>query len=363
MLSTQPILTIDRAAIAANYRFFKNKVAPGCRVAGVLKADGYGLGMIDVLPAFEAENCPFYFVAALKEAINLRAHTAKPIAVLGGGFADEIDIFVQHNLIPVLNDVPMIEDWRAGASRLNRKLPVIVHFDTGMNRLGLNAADAEKLLADPHWRDGLDLKLIMSHFACADDLDHPLTQLQYEIFNALRQKIPDVPASLANSSGIMRNDTYHFDLVRPGMALYGLNPTPEIANPMRPVVNLQVPVLQVRAVKAGEPVGYSSTYTTPSDTTLATVALGYADGFLRSLSGKGILYFNGKPCPIRGRVSMDLTIVEIGELPVRPGMLLEVLGPHQDADTLAAAAGTIGYEILTSLGARYRRVYRQVDQV
>ena len=230
-----------------------------------------------------------------------------------------------------------------------------------MNRLGFGLDETPVLLEDLGRLEGLDVKMIISHFACADEKDHEMNDAQYERFKAVAAHFPKAQKSLANSSGVFRDPRYHFNVARPGMALYGLNPTPEAPNPMRPVVSLDVRVLQIREVKAGETTGYGASYRHEKDTVTATVAMGYADGILRALSNKGRLYWQGQALSILGRVSMDSITIDLGGLAEskRPkvGDYLEVIGPHQSADDLATQAGTIGYEILTSLGERYERVY------
>jgi alanine racemase len=352
------ILTIDLNAVAHNYNLLKSKVGPDCRVAGVVKADAYGIGMEKVWAVLENQGCPFYFVATPDEGLALRALTRKPIGVFGGIFTDAADEAIRHSLIPVLNSLHAIDEWRGLAARHGIPLPAILHFDTGMNRLGLGAEETAALLDNPARLAGLKPQVIMSHFACADEEGHAATPQQYERFAALADKFPNAVASLANSSGIFGDARFHFGMVRPGMALYGLNPTPETVNPMKPVAALEAQILQVRRARKGESVGYGASHTLDQDTQLATVGLGYADGLLRSLSGSGKLFYKGKPCPIVGRVSMDLTVIDMGRLSPNPGEMVEVLGPCQSADDLAADAGTIGYEILTALGKRYRRVYK-----
>ncbi|HTK85605.1 MAG TPA: alanine racemase [Patescibacteria group bacterium] len=358
MNSSSAILTVDLGAVAHNYNLLKSKCASGCKVAGVVKADAYGLGMEKVWAALESNDCPFYFVATFGEALRLRALTRKPVAVLNGMFGVEIDDAIHRQIMPVINSLASVADWKAAAAKHQIPLPVILHFDTGMNRLGMGADETAKLLSDTSLLKGLDVKVVMSHFSCADEEGHPATPQQYDRFTALTGEFPKAVASLANSSGIFGDVRYHFGMVRPGMAVYGLNPTPETSNPMRPVVTLETRILQTRRAKKGEAVGYGASHTLKQDSTLATVALGYADGFLRSLSGKGTLYYKNKPCPILGRVSMDLTVIDMDGADAKPGEMVEVLGPNQSADQLAAAAGTIGYEILTSLGPRYKRVYK-----
>ena len=353
-------LTVDLAALAANYRFLRDKA--GVRTAGMVKADGYGLGMTEVSAALYAAGCRDFFVAtpgeaiALREFLRSRGGDDAMIAALCGVPMGAPADYIAHDITPVLNGPYDLALWRDSAAKLGKQLPAILHLDTGMNRLGFSHEEARN--AD---LQGIDLKLVMSHFACADEQGHVLNIAQHKKFEDMSALFPGVPKSLANSSGIFRDATFHYDMVRPGMALYGLNPVPETRNPMKPVVTLQARILQTRHVNKGDTAGYGAKYTFDHDTTLATLALGYADGFHRALGNKASLYHEGRACPIRGRVSMDLTIIETGHLkarPPQPGDVAEIIGPHQDADALARAAGTIGYEILTSLGPRYKRAYK-----
>lgn len=353
-------LTVDLGALAANYNLFKDKAAPGCRAAAVIKADAYGLGAEKALAALENRGCPFYFVATPEEGSALRRLTQKPLAVLSGLYKGAESLYIHENLIPVLNSLEEIARWQKKAVQHQIPLRALVHFDTGMNRLGLGVDETAALHAEPGILKGLEILYMMSHFACADEKDHPMTVMQYARFMEATALFPAVKRSLANSAGAFCSPTYHFDLLRPGMALYGLNPTPWRDNPMKPVVTLRARILQVRAVKKGDTAGYGASYRFEKDGYAATVALGYADGFLRSLGNRGKLYYGDAACPIAGRVSMDAVIVDTGFLerqPV-PGESMEVIGSHQDADSLAKDAGTIGYEILTSLGRRYYREYR-----
>lgn len=353
-------LMIDRAALAENYRIFCDKVGASCAVTGVIKADAYGLGADQVMATLENAACPFYYVATLEEALHVRKLTEKPVAVFGGLFHGGEADYIHEAIIPVLNSLEEIVRWQALAAQHGISLPAIVHFDTAMNRLGLGADEAALLAENPQLTDGLNILYAMSHFASADEADSPLSETQATRFDeTVKAALPWARKSLANSAGLFRSPRFHLDQVRPGMALYGLNPVPGQDNPMRPVVSLHARILQVRNVKKGDSAGYGETYRFEKDGRTATVALGYADGFLRSLSNRGKLYYNGMPCPIRGRVSMDAVIVDVSDIadgPL-PGEIMEVIGPHQDADTIAADAGTIGYEILTDLGRRYHRTY------
>lgn len=339
------LLSIDLASLAANY----NLLNKGTPAGAAVKANAYGLGIDKVAPVLAAQGCRDFFVATIDEGVHLRKLVTGDIYILNGIHAGAADMRA-HNLIPVLNSVKDLEYWTSG--------PCAIHFDTGMNRLGLSADETKHLIEHQFLLQGRDVKLALSHFACSDELDHPLIALQCQRTDVLQKQFPQFRWSLANSSGIFRARQYLFDLTRPGYALYGGNPTPETKNPMHPVVRLDVRVLQTRDVKKGSTIGYGATHTFPEDAQTATINLGYADGFARA--NKGHVFWQGQPCPILGRISMDSLSIGIGHLQgPKPaaGDLIEVLGPHQGIDALAEDAGTIGYEVLTSLGMRYARHY------
>lgn len=354
----KPTLTIDLKALRANYRTFKTMGS--AEAAGVVKADAYGLDVEPVVQALLKEGCTQFFVATPDEGAAVReiAEDAQ-IAILGGLYQGGEDFYLDHHLIPVINALEEMKRWRDYSDAQNFALPYWLHVDTGMNRLGLSAEDTKQIIDDPYMGDPLHMIGLMSHFACADEKDHALNKAQAEAFAAIAKHFPDAQKSLCNSSGAFRDKAWHHDLLRPGYALYGGNPTPETANPMKSVVTLNVPVLQTRKIKKGESIGYSATHSFTAADETATLALGYADGFFRAASSKASVYFKGQACPVLGRVSMDLVSIGIGHLENKPvqGDMIEILGPHQGVDALAAACGTIGYEILTSLGRRYGREY------
>jgi alanine racemase len=358
---TSAILTIDLAAIAENYRFLQEQAQTAVCTA-VVKADAYGLGAVEVAPVLARAGCRQFFVAHLDEGIELRRilGSGATIAVLHGPLAGTEADFVAHDLVPVLNSLDQVSGWAATALAVGTKQPAILQADTGMARFGLSEADVCMLVGNRQQLDALDLRLVMSHLACADDPNHPANAKQLALFRQMARILPCHRMSLAASSGIFLGPDYHFDLVRPGAALYGIAPQAGRPNPMRPVVRLQGKVMQIREVPANTPVGYGHTATTATPSRLATVAVGYADGFLRSLSGRGGAWFNGIHLPIVGRVSMDSVILDATALPpdsVLPGTLVDLIGLNQDLDAVAREAGTIGYELLTSLGTRYHRQY------
>lgn len=354
------ILTVDLDAVVENWRRLSARLAPA-PCAAVVKADGYGLGAAAVGRALHDAGCTRFFVAHLDEALALRAVLPGPqIFCLGGLPARTEAEFVHHRIIPVLNHLGEVDAWAAVCRNRGEALPAAVHIDTGMNRLGLAPAEVDELAADPTRLDGIGLDLWMSHLACADEADSPVSGAQLARLTAALARLPGAPVSFANSSGIFLGTAYHFDLGRPGVALYGVNPTPGKPNPMRPAIRLDARVLQVRSVDLGMTIGYGATHRMPRAGRIATLGVGYADGYLRSLSGRGHVFVDGVPAPVVGRVSMDLITVDVSGLPegaVGPGNLVELIGPSRPVDTVADEAGTIGYEILTSLGRRYHRVH------
>ena len=354
------VLTVDLDAITANYRLLAAQAA-GAEVAAVVKADAYGLGAERVATTLAAAGCRRFFVALASEGAALR-HTlpGASIAVFNGVDADGIGLFRTHDLTPVLNTPEQIAAWAAGGDGA----AAMVHVDTGMTRLGLAPAELARLLASPP--TGLSLSHVISHLACAEDPDHPLNSAQLAAFQAglgalAAAGLGAVKASLANSSGIFLGPDYRFDMVRPGAALYGIAPSPGKPNPLRQVVHLYAKILQVRDVDSPQTVGYGARHRIVRHGRVATVAAGYADGYPRSLSNLGHAFIGDLRVPVIGRVSMDLTTIDVTDVAaehVRPGTMVELIGPRARTDAVAAAAGMIGYELLTRLGTRCARVYR-----
>jgi alanine racemase len=349
------LLTIDLGAIVANWRLLHAKHPSGA----VIKADGYGLGARPVAAALAKAGCRDFFVATPDEALALRDTIPDAaLVVLGGLFAGAEPDYATHGIIPALGSLAEIDAWSALARRLDRELPAYLHFDTGMSRLGLDAGECAVLAQDHGRLAGIDVRYVMSHLVSSELPDEKLNAIQRDRFIAGRSRLPAAPASLANSSGIFLGDGFAFDLARPGSALYGVNPTPHVVNPMRSVVTLAARVIAVREIPEGATVGYSATWTASRPSRIATVAVGYADGWHRAHSNSGAAYFDGHPVPLVGRVSMDLTTFDVTDQPaVQPGSWLELLGRHRGVDDAARDAGTIGYEVLTALGPRYHRVY------
>ena len=355
-------LTIDVDAVVANHRIVADRVAPST-TAAVVKADAYGLGLQHLAAPLRRSGCREFFVARLEEGIELRDLLDDAVIhVFDGVTPGSAPDLVRHDLVPVVNSLAQLERWRTEATRLDRALPTVLHVDTGMLRLGIDDGELATLVDRPDLLDGLNVTTVASHLASADEAAGDQSERQLQRFRTARKLLPMGRASLANSAGVFRHPDFHFDLARPGYALYGGHPQPDRGpNPMRPVVTLEAPVLQVRPGVPGETVGYGATHVVDRPSLLATIGLGYADGFLRSGSGRGRLVIAGRDVPIVGRISMDLTTIDVTDLPdgaVREGDRVEVIGATRTIDDVAADAGTIGYEVLTSLGRRYRRRYR-----
>lgn len=353
------VLEIDLDAIAANWRMLCEK-HPSGPVAGVVKANGYGLGAGPVAARLYREGCRHFFVAHLAEALAIR--DAVPGAVLGvlnGLIPGTEGDYVAHDILPVLGSLTEIDAWTAAARRADRKLPALLHVDTGMSRLGLDSSGLSVLADDPGRLARIDLRYVMTHLVSSEVADDPMNDVQAARFAAACARLPAVPRSIANSSGMFLGAGFGSDLARPGAALYGINPTPTEENPMFPVVRLRALVLQVREIQAGETVGYNATWAAPEPRRIAAIGIGYADGWHRSLSNQGCAHFDGTVLPLVGRVSMDITTFDVTTRPdIAPGAMLDLLGPEHGPDAVAAQAGTNGYEVLTSLGQRFDRVYR-----
>ena len=359
------ILTVDLDAIVANWRKLEKSAVPA-ECAGVVKADAYGCGAEPVVRALSAAGCKTFFVATLDEARVARAAAAAAdIYVLDGFFQNCGETFAQINCRPVIGDLNELAEWDVFCRRTGWSGGAAIHIDTGMNRLGLTITEAQGIVPRINAGDH-GITLVMSHLACGEVLNHPLNARQVASFRDIASLFSGVPASLSNSSGIYLGPQFQFDLVRPGAALYGVNPTPEADNPMQPVVELKARIVQTRSVDKGESVGYGATWTARRPTRLAIISAGYADGYFRAGGGvDGVrsaeVIVAGKRCPVAGRISMDLMAIDITDLPnnaVRRGHLVTLIGEGITVDELAHHFGTIGYEVLTSLGRRYQRVYK-----
>ncbi|HEY1856576.1 alanine racemase [Acidocella sp.] len=353
------LLEIDLDAIAANWRALDAMHAG--QTAGVVKADAYGLGATHVAPKLLAIGCRHFFTAHLSEALTIRVLLpGAMLAVLNGILSGEAAEFSARNIVPVCGALHELAVWRAEARRRGEVLPVILHVDTGMARLGFSGPDLARLGEDATLLEGMRVDYVMTHLACADAPEDPMNARQAAAFAAAARQFPGAKTSFANSSGMFLAPEFGSDLARPGAALYGIDPSSGggCKNPMRGVVRLSAPILQIHEVAPGETVGYGGDWTARRPSRIATLGVGYADGFHRSLGNRATAYFDATPVPLVGRVSMDLTTFDITDLRgLQPGDRLTLIDERHGPDQLAREAGTNGYEILTSLGRRYQRRY------
>ncbi len=362
-------LTIDLTALRSNWCYLNGKVGNDVACAVVLKANGYGTGAGEVGKALYAAGARVFFVALPEEGIALRKVLPHAeIFVLNGLFREREKLYYDFELKPVLSSIEEIEEWSLFAQSLDEDLPAALHFDTGMHRLGMALNDAVELGQSPHFLKGIRVELVMSHLACADTPKHELNQKQLNRFQRVCELFPNARRSLSNSAGIFLGSDYHFDLVRPGIALYGGNPVPEQTNPMLPVAHVQAEIISLRQVPHGASVGYGASRVTPRKSRIATINAGYADGLHRLVGSSddqpngGRVYIGGHFAPIFGRVSMDMLAVDVTDIPeehLSRGAPVEIMGAHVNVDELANFAQTIPYELLCSLGARYTRHYKR----
>ncbi|MEI9929253.1 MAG: alanine racemase [Rhizomicrobium sp.] len=352
-------LTVRLGAIASNFREFQ-RLAGAAQVAAVVKADAYGMGMVPVATHLNGAGADTYFVARLEEGVALRpALPGARIFVLDGAPEDAIPALIAYNLIPVLNALAEIKSWSGAARKHGSTLDAAVHFDTGMSRLGLPPSEVNALNADyGNCMSGIHPVLWMSHLACADDPGAAMNRTQLDRFRAILALLPPAPASLSSSGGVLLGKDYAFDMVRPGVGLYGGNPQPAAPNIFSTVAVLTGRILQLRKIDKGESVGYGASFTASRPTIIATAGLGYTDGLMRSLGNRGAGAIDGKCMPFVGRVSMDLVTLDVTDAPgVKVGDDIEFIGDTISLEDIAANAGTAAYEILTSLARRVPRHY------
>ena len=358
-------LTIDLAAIEANWRALARRILTA-ECAAVVKANAYGMGLEPVTAKLAKAGCKTFFVADIMEARRVRARAREATIYVLNGFSPEgATAFIDINARPVINSMTELAEWDAFVAAQKWRGGAALHVDTGMNRLGISTEEA-MALAPRVKTENHGITLLMSHLACAEIPEHPLNARQIRLFREVRARYQGIPASLANSSGIFLGDAAHCDLARPGAAIYGINPTPGNTNPMQSVVELTGRILQVRTIERGETIGYGATWTAKRLSRIAVAALGYADGLLRAGSGTdrergGAAIIAGTRCPFAGRISMDLVCIDISDLHdgvVHRGDIATFIGAGITIDDIGAAADTIGYEILTRLGERCERIYR-----
>ncbi|WP_422024252.1 alanine racemase [Roseibium sp.] len=359
-------LTVDLDAIAANWSVLRSRLAPGSECAATIKANAYGTGQAETATRLFEEGCRTFFVAVPTEAIALRQTLpSATIYALDGLFPDTADLLLQHDVRPVLGSLDELKEWAELCRTSGKSFPAAVHVDTGIHRLGLSGDEFGTALADPELMGPFKPSLLMSHLACGSDPDHPMNKEQLDRFIALTSPFKGVPRSLANSAGVLMGPDYHFELVRPGISLYGGRAFDHGDNPMQPVAKVEARIMIVRNVPKGDAIGYGATQTAKRTLRNAVVAAGYADGLLRRASSSddrpgGFGMIGGHKAPILGRISMDMITLDVTDIPehlVQRGGLVEMLGPNVAAADMAAYAETIDYEYLTSLGRRFERIY------
>jgi alanine racemase len=363
------LLHIDLAALKANYRQLANAVKPAA-CGACIKSNAYGLGVRPVAEALWSAGCRTFFVALPAEGVELRAILPDSVIyILDGLFPRLAEVYLVHGLRPALGSLDEVKEWAEFNRTRGVKAKAALHLDTGLNRLGLSPGEVRHLGGRRELLDAFEVSLIVSHLACADEPAHEMNARQRQAFDLMRATLPEAPASLSNTPGALIGQNFTYDLVRPGIGIYGGNPFSHRSNPMRPVVHLYAAILQVRDVKAGESVGYGATWTADRDSRIAIIAAGYGDGLPRTLSspargGPAHAYLGGQFAPIVGRVSMDLLAIDVTDVSptfARRGVRAELIGDHVTVDDMARWAGTIPYEILTSLGSRYSRLYSGAD--
>ncbi|WP_412058272.1 alanine racemase [Bartonella sp. DGB2] len=360
------IATIDLDALCANYRLLAQKAAPAV-CSAVVKANAYGLGVAKVAPALYQAGCRLFFVVQPIEALELQP-LLPPDAMIGvlNGIANGHEAMIAAaGIWPVLNSWQAVKNWQILCQNHQKRFPAILQVDSGMNRLGLDQDEQATLLQNLNIFKDIDIKYIISHLACADQSDHPTNKAQLSKFKALLASLPPCPVALANAGGILLGKAFHFDMVRPGIGLYGVDPQGHMPSRLKPVLGLEARVLQSRTVPAGSAIGYGGSAVVSQTSIITTVGMGYADGWPFALNNKGVAYYKGQRLPIIGRLSMDaitLDATQLGDKAPLPGDFIEFIGPHQSLEDVAKVADTIPYQILTALGRRYLYIYKQENK-
>ncbi|MBS0271973.1 MAG: alanine racemase [Proteobacteria bacterium] len=358
---TTSFLEIDTQAIAHNYKTLQSKL-PNSTCAAVLKADAYGFGIEAIVPTLQNQGCNTFFVAHLEEGLFLRACLKNSLIYVLSGFLPNTEgLFVENTLIPVLTDFEMTKNWAKECQKRDQKLPCALHVDTGMRRSGFDQKDFSKLLESWGLLGVLDIHFVMSHLVSSHDLVDPLNEQQKLLFDSLRHHFPNVKASLADTGGIYLGSPYHYDLVRAGKGLFGLFTPPEGAPPLQPCLKLFGRILQIRQAHKGDSVGYGATYTLSRDSKLATLGIGFADGYDRRLSNNAFAHIQGFKAPVIGRISMDYTVIDVTDIPESlyyVGGWVELVNQALTLDILAHSIGTISRELSTRFGQRLHRVYK-----
>ncbi len=360
--SSNSILKINLSTIQDNYNLLKT-FAKGAEVSSVVKANAYGLGADIISPALESSGCKHFFVATIDEALVLRKclNLKSNIYILNGVFVDDAKELLANNLIPLLNNLKQIEIWQNLAINTQQKLPCILHIDIGMNRLAIADNEFTKLCSNLEIINMLEPLYILGHLSSSEQKNNPVNKLQLKLFNEKTKNFPSkIKKSLANSGSIFLGKEYHFDLVRPGGSLYGINPLIENENHLKNVVELNAPIIHIQELSKGKSVGYNETYIAPKDSKIATIPIGYADGYTQPINNLGVVYINNKPAKVIGLVSMDSTIIDVSDIPSKDiflGQQVEIVGNNCCFDKLARVCNTNARQLLTMLGSRFKRVY------
>ncbi|MDC1383580.1 alanine racemase [Candidatus Puniceispirillum sp.] len=358
-------ITVDLDAIVANWRYIDSLSSFKTKTAAMVKADGYGLGCSSIAIALANAGCKIFFVASLEEAINLkktiqlRGLNDCSIMVLHGVQNNQEKDFFTHQLVPVLNDLEQISRWINFAKKIGTALPALLHFDTGMTRLGLDTKQANWLIQNKQDLDSLNVQYIMSHLVSAELVEDPINFKQLIQFKKLLRCFASLPASLANSAGTMLGNDFHFQMTRPGISLYGVHPCNKTINKLQPTFSWKARILQVRSAAIGDKVGYGGTFELQRESLIATIGIGYADGYSRQLSGKASILIGGQTVPVIGRISMDSITADVTELDQNSLLTDTAQLIHQDygLERMALDLKTIPYEIMTNLGHRAKRHY------
>ena len=349
---THPRATIHLENIDENWRTL-GALHPDAEAAAVVKADGYGHGAGPVATALQTAGCQSFFVATVDEAVSLRLAIGEgsDIFVLNGASEEDMQAISINGLTPVLNTLDQIRFYRAAS--LREITPACLHFDTGMNRLGLKPEDARSVKT---MLDGRPVGWVISHLSCADEPENPINSAQLETFSGPRTEWPNAVHSIAATASCFLGPEYGLGMIRPGIGLYGGGPH---AEPLKPGMTLEAPILSIFEAKDGETTGYGASHTLRGTRRLATIAIGYADGIIRSASNKCVVYINGERAPMVGRISMDLITIDVSNVtsPLAPGIMVEILGSNAHLETQAKSAGTLGYELITGLSTRVQRIY------
>ncbi len=358
------ILEVNLDTISNNYINLKKTLKKKVCCAAVVKANAYGLGINKISKILFDSGCRVFFVSNMLEGIELRSILRKEkennkaaIYILHGPSEKNLNEFKNYNLRPVLNSLYQLKKWEEYSLSENYKSKIAIHIDSGMNRLGLNRNEVEEIIKNKFHLKNFNISLIMSHLSNAEEADSPSNDSQKEYFDKISKFFPDSKKSLANSAATLSNSKYHYDMVRTGIILYIGSKFSNISAKLKNSVSLKTHIISISEINKSETVGYGSTFKAKKKTKIATIPIGYADGFPRSLSNSGFAYINNKKVDIIGRISMDLTVVDITNIETEIGSEVIIFGTNSNLDDIAASGNTISYELLTNLGSRYKRKY------